>query len=166
MRDTARDPAPLDPLEQLRVQRSRLADRMRPPWWYLPGVAIVWALFFAGPFTSRTFSSPTSVSTWAIVVPVLAVCFLLQWGLTRATGIKAGPRLRDGLFYYRPGRPAGIAIAVVSFAALGTEHFLIDRRLLAVAVAVAALAVAAEVAAQQVLVRGIRRDLRGGGGAA
>jgi hypothetical protein len=98
------------------------------------------------------------------------VCFLLQWGLARATGIKMGPRplrvLRDGLFYYRPGRPAGIAIAVVSFAALGTEHFLIDRRLLAVAVAVAALAVAAEVAAQQALLRAIRQDLRGGGGLA
>ncbi len=62
MRDTARDPVPLDPLEQLRVQRSRLADRMRPPWWYLPGVAIVWALFFAGPFTSRSFSSPNRLA--------------------------------------------------------------------------------------------------------
>ena len=163
MRDTARDPAPL---EQLRVHRSRLADRMRPPWWYVPGVAIVWALFFAGPFTSRSFSSPTSVSTWAIVVPVLAACFLLQWGMTRATGIKAGPRLRDGLFYYRPGRPAGIAIAVVSFAGLGTEGSLIRHGLLAAAIVVAAFAVAAEVTAQQALLRAIRQDLRGGGGAA
>ena len=163
MRDAARDPSAL---ELLRVQRSRLADRMRPPWWYLPGVAIVWALFFAGPVSSRSFSSPRSVSTWAILVPALAVCLLLQWGLTRATGIKAGPRLRDGLLYYRPGRPAGIAIAVVSFAALGTEHFLTDRGLLAAAIAVAALAVAAEVAAQQALLRAIRQDLRAGGGAA
>ena len=170
MRDTARDPTPLDPLEQLRVQRSRLADRMRPPWWYLPGVAIVWALFFAGPFTSRSFSSPASVSTWAIVVPVLAVCCLLQWGMTRATGIKAGPRplrvLQDGLFYYRPGRPAGIAIAVVSFAGLGTEGSLIRHGLLAAAIVVAALAVAANVTAQQALLRAIRQNLRGGEGAA
>jgi hypothetical protein len=170
MRDTARDPAPLDPLEQLRVQRSRLADRMRPPWWYLPGTAIVWALFFAGPFTSRSFSSPTSVSTWAIVVPILAVCCLLQWGMTRATGMKAGPRplrmLRDGLFYYRPGRPAGIAMAVVSFAGLGTEGSLIRHGLLAAAIVVAALAVAAEVTGQQALLRAIRQDLRGGGGTA
>ena len=50
MRDVARDPAAL---ELLRVQRSRLADRMRPPWWYLPGTAIVWALVFAAPFSSR-----------------------------------------------------------------------------------------------------------------
>jgi hypothetical protein len=169
MRDTARDPVPLDPLEMLRVQRIRLANRMRPPWWYLPGVATVWALFFAGPFTSRSFSSPASVSTWAIVVPVLAVCCLLQWGMTRATGMKAGPRplrvLRDGLFYYRPGRPAGIAIAVVSIAGLGTEVSLIRHGLLAVAVVVAALAVAAEVTAQQALLRAIRRELRGDGGA-
>jgi membrane-associated phospholipid phosphatase len=170
MGDVARDPRTQEPLELLRVERNRLADRLRPPWWYLPGVAIVWALFFAGPFTSRTFSSPTSVSTWAIVVPVLAVCCLLQWGLTRATGIKAGPRplrmLRDGLFYYRPGRPAGIAIAVVSFAGLGTEDSLIRRGLLAAAIVVAALAVAAEVTAQRALLRAIRQDLRVGGGAA
>jgi hypothetical protein len=167
MGDTARD---LDPLEQLRVQRSRLADRMRPPWWYLPGVAIVWALFFAGPFTSRSFSSPTSASTWAILVPVLTVCLLLQWGMTRATGMKAGRRplrvLQDGLFYYRPGRPAGIAIAVVSFAGLGTEGSLIRHGLLAAAIVVAALAVTAEVTAQEALLRAIRQDLRGGGGAA
>jgi hypothetical protein len=167
MRDTAGD---LDPLEQLRIQRSRLANRMRPPWWYLPGVAIVWALFFAGPFTSRSFSSPRSVSTWAIVVPAAAVCLLLQWGMTRATGIKAGPRplrmLQDGLFYYRPGRPAGIAIAVVSFAGLGIEGSLIRHDLLAAAIVVAALAVAANVTAQQALLRAIRQNLRGSGGAA
>ena len=170
MGDVARDPTTQEPLELLRVQRNRLADRMRPPWWYLPGVAIVWALFFAGPFTSRSFSAPNSVSTWAIVIPASAVCCLLQWGMTRATGIKAGPRplrmLRDGLFYYRPGRPAGIAIAVVSFAGLGTEGSLIRHGLLTAAIAVAALAVAAEVTAQQALLRAIRQDLRAGGGAA
>jgi hypothetical protein len=170
MRDAARDPAALAPLERLRVQRGRLADRMRPPWWYLPGVAIVWALFFAGPFSSRSFSSPTAVSTWAILVPAAAVCYLLQWGLVRATGIKAGPGplrvLQDGLFYYRPGRPAGIAIAVVSVAALATEASLIRHGLTLAAIVVAALAVAAQVAAQQALLRAIRQDLRGGGGAA
>ena len=167
MRDAARDPAAL---ERLRVQRSRLADRMRPPWWYLPGVAIVWALFFAGPFTSRSFSSPAAVSTWAIVVPAGAVCVLLQWGLVRATGLKVGPRplrvLQDGLFYYRPGRPAGIAMAVVSIAGLGTEASLIRHGLIVVAIVVVALAVAAQVAAQQVLLRAIRQDLRAGGAAA
>jgi hypothetical protein len=170
MRDAGRDPATLERLERLRMQRGRLADRMRPPWWYLPGVAIVWALFFAGPFSSRSFSSPAAVSTWAILVPAVAVCYLLQWGLIRATGIKVGPQplrvLQDGLFYYRPGRPAGIAIAVVSFAALGTEASLIRHGLPEAAIVVAALAVAAQVTAQQALLRAIRRDLRGGGGAA
>ena len=167
MRDVVRDPAAL---ELLRVQRGRLADRMRPPWWYLPGVAIVWALFFAGPFSSRSFSSPRAVSTWLILVPVVALCYLLQWGLTRATGIKAGTRplraLRDGLFYYRPGRPAGIAMLVVSIAALGTEASLIRRGLLAAAIVVAALAVAAEMALLQIALRVTRQELRGGGGAA
>jgi hypothetical protein len=170
MRDSASDPAALEPLELLRVQRSRLADRMRPPWWYLPGIAIAWALYFAGPFTSRSFSSLTSVSTWAILVPAAAVCLVLQWGMTRATGMRAGPRplrmLRDGVFYYRPGRPAGIAIAVVTIAALGAESSLIRHGLRVAAIAVAALAVAANVTAQQALLRAIRQDLRDGGGAA
>ena len=160
MRDVARDPAAL---ELLRVQRGRLADRMRAPWWYLPGVAIVWALFFAGPFTSRSFSAPNSVSTWAIVVPVLAACFLLQWGMTRATGIKVGFR---NLRYPASGRPVRIAVVVVSIAAIVTEHFLIDRGLLAAAIVVAALGVVAEVALLQAALRGIRQELRGGGGAA
>ena len=104
------------------------------------------------------------------MVPAVAVCFLLQWGLVRATGIKVGPRplrvLRDGLFYYRPGRPARITMMVVSLAAIVTEASLIRHGLLAAAIVVAALAVAAEVALQRAHLRGIRQDLRDGGGAA
>ena len=104
MRDVAGDPAAL---ELLRVQRSRLADRMRPPWWYLPGTAILWALAFAYPFSSRFL--PQGVRIWPI---------------------------------------------------------LIRRDLIVAAIVVAALAVAAEVALQQAALRGIRQELRGGGGAA
>ena len=157
MRDAARDPAAL---ERLRVQRGRLADRMRPPWWFLPGVAILWALVFAFPFTSRFLG----VSIWPFFVAALAVACLLQWGLTRATGIKVGFR---NLRYPASGRPVRIAVVVVvCLAALMTEHFLIDRGLLLAAIMVAALAVVAEVAAQQAALRGIRQELRGGGGAA
>ncbi len=157
MRDVARDPAAL---ERLRVQRSRLADRMRPPWWYLTGIAILWALIFACPFISRFL--PRGVSIFPILVAASPVACLLQWGLTRATGIAVGIRnLR-----YRPGRPALIAIIVVFLAAAETETLLIRRGLLVAAVAVAALAVVAEVAAQQAQLRGIRQDLRAGGGAA
>jgi len=167
MRDAARDPAALELLERLRVQRGRLADRMRPPWWYLPGAAIAWAVAFTGPFSLRYLPR---VDYWAIGVAQLAVWCLLQWGLTRATGIKVGPRplrvLRDGLFYYRPGRPAEIAIIVVAAAVLVTEFFLIRRSLIVAAIVVAALGVAAEVALQQAWLREIRQDLRGGGGAA
>ena len=156
MRDVARDQATL---ELLRVQRSRLADRMRPPWWYLTGVAILYALVFAVPFTSRYLG----VSIWPIFVAVSAVACVLWWGLTRATGIKVGFR---NLRYPASGRPVRIAAAVVSVAAIATEHFLIDRGLPAAAIAVAALAVAAEVALLQAALRGIRQDLRDGGGAA
>ena len=157
MRDVARDPAAL---ELLRVQRSRLADRMRLPWWYQSGVAILWALVFAGPFSSRFL--PLGVSLWPNLVAPLTVACLLQWGLAWATGIKLPFRnLR-----YRPGRPVGIAILVVSITAAETEFLLIRRGLLVAAIVVAALAVVAEVALQQAQLRGIRQDLRGGGGAA
>ena len=161
MDDVPRDLAALEPLERLRVQRGRLADRMRPPWWYLSGSAILWAVVFAGPFGSRYL--PRGVPTWPTMVAGLAVACLLGWGLARATGIKVGFR---NLRYPSAGRPAGIAMLVVSLAATETEHLLIDRGLVVAAIAVAALAVAAEVAAQQALLRGIRQDLRAGGGAA
>jgi hypothetical protein len=159
VRDVTGDPAALEPLERLRVQRDRLADRMRPPWWYLTGVAIMYALVFAFPFTSRFLG----ISIWPVFAAVLAVACLLRWGLTRATGIKVGFR---NLRYPAAGRPARITVLVVSLAALGTEHFLIDRGLLVAAIVVAAFAVVAEVAAEQAALRGIRQELRGGGWAA
>jgi hypothetical protein len=156
MREVARDPAAL---ERLRVQRSRLADRMRPPWWYLTGITTMYALVFAVPFTSRYLG----VSIWPIFVAALVVAVPLQWGWTRATGIKVGFR---NLRYPASGRPVRIAVVVVCLAAIATEHFLIDRSLLATAIVVAALAVASEVALQQAALRGIRQELRVGGGAA
>jgi hypothetical protein len=157
MRDVTRDPAAL---ERLRVERGRLADRMRPPWWYLPGIAVLWALTFAAPFSSRY--SPQGVKIWPILLAVLVVAYLLQWGLARATGIAVA----IGSLRYPSGRLAEIAIIVVAAAAIVTEFFLIRRGLLAAAIVVAALAVAAEVALQQAHLRGIRQDLRAGGGAA
>ncbi len=157
MPDVARDPSAL---ERLRVQRSRLADRMRPPWWYLTGIGILWALAFACPFTKRYL--PQGVRIWPILLAVVAVACLLQWGLTRATGIAVD----TGSLRYPSGRPAVIAMIVVAAAALVTETFLIRRDLLVAAIAVAVLAVAAEVAAQQAALRGIRQDLRAGGGTA
>jgi threonine/homoserine efflux transporter RhtA len=158
MRDVTRDPAVL---ERLRVQRSRLADRMRPPWWYLTGVALLYALVFAVPFGQRYLSQGFSI--WPIFVTALAVACLLQWGMTRATGIKVGFR---NLRYPVSGRSTRIAMFVVCLAAIVIEHFLLDRGLLAAALVVAALGLAAEVALQQAALRGIRQELRGGGGAA
>ena len=156
MRDVASDPAAL---ELLRVQRARLADRLRPPWWYLTGVAIMFALVFGFPFASRFLG----VSIWPFFVAALAVAVPLQWGWTRATGIKMGFR---NLSSPGSGRLARYAVVVVSLGGIATVHLLIDHGLIATAIAVAALAVAAEVALQLVLLRGERQELRGGGGAA
>ena len=158
MREVAGDPSAL---ELLRVQRSRLADRMRPPWWYLTGIAILYALIFAVPFAQRFL--PQGVRMWPIFAAAAVVACLLQWGMTRATGIKVGFR---NLRYPPAGRPVRIAVVVVSVAAIVTEHLLIDRGLIVAAIVVAALAVVAEVALLQAALRGIRQELRGGGGAA
>ena len=156
MRDLAGDPAAL---ELLRVQRARLADRLRPRWWYLAGVGVAYALVFAFPFASRFFG----ISMWPFVVAVLAVACPVQWGMNRVTGIKVGFR---NLRYPASGRPTRIAVVVVSLGAITTEHFLIERDLIAAAIAVAAVAVAAEVALVQVVLRGIRQELRDGEGSA
>jgi hypothetical protein len=89
------------------------------------------------------------------------VAFLMQWGLTRATGIKLPFRnLR-----YRPGRPVGIAMLVVFLAASETEFLLIRRGLLVAPIVIAALGVAAEMVLLQAALRVTRQELRGGGGA-
>jgi hypothetical protein len=153
MGDTAGDPLAL---ELLRVQRSRLADRMRPPWWYLTGVAVLYALVFAFPFASRFLGT----SIWPFFAAALVVAVPLQWGWTRATGIKM--RFRN-LSSPGPGRPARYAVVVVCLGAIAIEQLLIDRGLVAAAIIVAALAVAAELTLQQALLRGIRQELRDGG---
>jgi hypothetical protein len=158
MRDTAGDPSAL---ELLRVQRGRLADRMRPPWWYLTGMAILYALIFSVPFGQRYL--PQGVRMWPIFAAAAAVALLLGWGMTRTTGIKVGFR---NLRYPASGRSARIAVVAVCLAALVTEHSLIDRGLIAVAIVAAALAVVAEVALQEAVLRGVRQELRGGGGPA
>jgi hypothetical protein len=155
MPDVARDPAPLD---LLRLQRTRLADRFRAPWWYLAGVALLWAMVFAGPFASRYL--PHGFRLWPILIVGGALALLLQWRMTSVTGIKTGFRNLS----YRPGRPAGITMLVVGLGGAGLERFLIDRDLIALAVVVGVLGVAAQVAAQLAMLRAIRRALRAGGG--
>jgi hypothetical protein len=160
MGDVAREPAAL---ELLRVQRSRLADRLRPPWWYLTGSAILWAVLFAGPFILQYLLH--GVPRWpSLIGTAAALCLLrlMPWGLSRATGVAV--RLRN--LRYRPGRPALIAMVVVWFAASSTETFLIRRGLLVAAIVVAVLAVAAQVALLQARLRGVRQELRDGGGVA
>ena len=115
MRDVARD---LAALELLRVLRSRLADRMRLPWWYLTGAAIVWAVVFAGPFSSRYL--PRGVPTWPIFAAAAAVACLLKWGLSRATGIKLPLRNRGGLL---------VAAIVVAALAVVAEMALLQAAL-------------------------------------
>lgn len=157
MGDVTRDATAL---ELLRAQRSRLADRVRLPWWGRSGIAIMYALVFAFPLKSRYLPQ---VRTWPILIAVVAVVCLLQWSVTRATGIKVGFR---NLRYPPQGRRLRIAISAVCLVALGIEHFLIDRRLVAATLVVAAVAVVVELALQQAVMRDFRQELRDGGGMA
>jgi hypothetical protein len=156
MHDVAGDPAAL---ERLREQRARLAGRLRPPWWYLTGVAVLYALVFAVPFTSRFLG----LGIWPVFAAAAVVAGLLQWAWTRGTGIKLP--IRD-LLSPAAGRPTRIAVVVVSLGTIVAEHFLIERGLTGAAIVVAAFGVVAEVVLQEVLLRGIRQELRAGGGAA
>jgi hypothetical protein len=166
MRDAAKGPAPLE-IELLRMQRNRLADRLRPPWWYVTGAAIAWTVGSTDPFSLRYLPR---VDYWAIGAAQLAVWCLLQWGLARATGITVGPRplhvLRDGLFYCRPGRPALIAMFVVCLAVGQTEFILIHHGLLVAAIVVAGLTIVLQVFLQLAWLREIRQGLRDGAVAA
>jgi hypothetical protein len=90
----------------------------------------------------------------------VAVVCLMQWGLTRVTGIKLPFRNLS----YRPGRPLGIVILVVSLVGSETEFLLLRHGLLAIVIGV--LGVAAEMALLQAALRMTRRELRAGGGAA
>jgi hypothetical protein len=153
MSDLAKDPAVL---EQLRAQRSRLADRLRPPWWYLAGAAALWAVVFASPFSSRYL--PATFPVWPVLIDAVLVGFLLQRGLVRVTGISIG--LPD--LTYRPGRPARVAMLLVALAGVVVEHLLIGRGLVAAAVVVAVLGVVAGVVSVRAALHGVREDLRTG----
>jgi len=136
---------------------------MRPPWWYMPGSAILWAVLFAAPFVLHYLLH--GVPSWpSLIFTVAALCLLrlMPWGLTRATGVEV--RLRN--LRYRPGLPALIAMIVVCFAASETETFLIRHDQLPAAIVVAVLAVAVQVALPQARLLGIRQAVRDGGGAA
>jgi len=158
MRDVAEDS---EALELLRAQRGRLAERLRLPWWYLTGAAILWAVVFAGPFSSRYF--PRGLPLWPMLPVVAALACLLQWGLTWVTGIKL--RFRN-LRYPAAGRPVRIAVLVTFLVVGETEYLLIRHGLPAVAIVVAVLGIAAELALMQAQLRGIRQELRDGGGPA
>ena len=150
MRDVASDPAAL---ELLRVQRARLADRLRPPWWYLAGVATMFALVFAFPFASRFLG---------VEHLALRRCRIgggrpaAVW-LDRVTGIKMGFRNLSS-----PGGPCRAVCGGRGEPWRHSDRASPDRsRPDRGVIAVAALAVAAEVALQRSFCVGMRSGAAG-----
>jgi hypothetical protein len=141
----------------LRAQRARLASRLKTPWWYLAGMAGVMALAFAMPIGAHYL---VGAGLWCSLLSI-AVFYLLQHALARASGVVVGQRA----WKYRSGRVWTIAMAMVIFAASAVETLLLDHGLLVVAIVVGVLAALAGMGCWQGHLRGIRRDLETGRGA-
>lgn len=140
----------------LGAQRSRLADRVRAPWWYLAGFGLAWALLVGSPFAAHFLAA----GSWLVVLLGLVLFYLLQWGLDRASGVAV--RSNRTLDRYPSTRPAAITMLVVGCAGIVAEFLLLDHGQLAVAVAIAVVACVVGPACQLAILRGVRRDLAGG----
>lgn len=150
MHDEVSSPAAL---EQLRLQRGRLAQRVRAPWWYPLGSTFLWASVCAVPFGFHYLDAGLYLSAL-----VLVVWFVLQWGLAQVTGVAVGTRT----LRFPSARLAGIAMLVAGFGAMVAENILLNYGLVVAAIITAVPAVLVAAACQQATLVGIRRDLRGG----
>jgi hypothetical protein len=144
-------------LERLRAQREQLVNRLRTPWWYLAAYGFTLALTCAVPIVSHYFNG---AGAWSGLLGIV-VFYLLQQALAQTWGVSVGTRT----LRYPSGRAAGIALMVVVIVASVVEIALLRRDLLAAAIVVGVLATLAGVACWWAHLRGIRYDLRTGGGA-
>lgn len=151
MRDDTQNGADL---ELLRAQRARLATRLKAPWWYVAGSAVVMAVAFAMPVGSHYLAGAGVVGLLLAVV----VCFLLQYALARVSGVDVGLRT----WQYPSGRAWTIAMVVLIFVASAAETSLLDRGRLVAAILVGVLATLAGTVCWQGHLRGIRQDLETG----
>jgi hypothetical protein len=144
-------------LELLHAQRAQLASRLKTPWWYVAGSAVVMAVGFAMPIASRYL---TGADVWGVLLAIVLI-LLLQHALARVSGVALGMRTSQ----YPSGRPWTIAWVVVIFTATWVETLLLKHGLLAAAIVVGVLATLAGTDCWQGHLRGIRRDLETGRGA-
>jgi hypothetical protein len=141
-------------LELLRVQRAQLASRLKAPWWYVAGSAVVMALAFAMPFGAHYLSG---AYLWGVLLAIVLI-LLLQYALARVSGMALGMRTSQ----YPSSRVWTIALFVVIFTANWVEGLLLKHGLLAAAIVVGVLATLAGTGCWLGHLRGIRRDLEAG----
>lgn len=141
-------------LELLRTQRAQLASRLKAPWWYVAGTAVVMALAFSMPIGSHYL---IGAGAWCALL-VVVVSFGLQHALARVSGVALGLRT----WQYPSGRAWTIAMVVLIFTASEVETVLLSHDRLGAAVAVGVLATLAGTACWQGHLWGIRRDLATG----
>jgi len=145
-------------LELLRAQRAQLASRLKTPWWYVAAMAFGWAVAFAMPVGSHYLTGAGAVG----VLLVIVVFVLAQYALARVSGVDVG----ISTWQYPSGRPWTIAIVVIIFAASSVESLLLEHGLLAAAIVVGVFATLAGTGCWLGHLRGIRRNLEMGRGAA
>lgn len=151
MRDDAENVAEL---ELLRAQRAQLASRLKTPWWYVAGSAVVMAVGFAMPIASRYL---TGADVWGVLLAIVLI-LLLQHALARVSGVALGRRTSQ----YPSSRPWTIALFAVILVATWAETLLLKHGLLAAAIVVGVLASLAGTGCWLGHLRGIRRDLETG----
>ena len=139
------------------MQRARLADQVRPPWWYLAGSWIMVAMLFASPFADHYVSA---FGDWLILAG-LALYYLLQWAMARVTGVS----VKVWTLGDRSSRAPGTALLAAGTAAIVAEFILLGHGLTAAAAVLAVIASAVWAAWLPFRLKGIRRDLRNGAGA-
>ena len=145
-------------LELLRAQRAQLASRLKAPWWYVAGSAVVMTVGFAIPIASRYV---TGAGVGGVLLAIVLI-LLLQHALSRVSGVALGMRTSQ----YPSGRPWTITWVLVIFAATWAESFLLEHGMLVAAVVVGVLATLAGTGCWLGHLRGIRRDLETGRAAA
>ena len=67
-------------LELLRAQRAQLANRLKPPWWYVAAIASGWAVAFAMPIGSH-YLTGAGIGSSLLAIVVLLPIYVPELGL-------------------------------------------------------------------------------------
>jgi hypothetical protein len=143
-------------LELLRAQRAQLANRLKPPWWYVVGSGIALAVACAMPIGSY-YVTGAGLGLGLGVLGIV-VLIVMQQALVRVSGVALG----TGTWQYPSGRVWSVGLAAVIFANSLLESYLFKGGHPAGAIVVGVLAAVTGTICWHGHLRAIRRDLEAG----